>query len=134
MSTPHAASVRAEMRRAMRCPCDGAPVEPGVVSTPRAQPAVAGLDLVERVTGVRPLECPWRGFYDADVAAVQDAHGYRESGQLREFWGDDPPAWLVEAEGIYHRALERTRFDAADTRRKALEVEAAQRRAAGASQ
>jgi hypothetical protein len=122
MSTPHAASVRAEMRRAMRCPCDGARVEPGVALTPRAQPAVAGLDLIERVTGVRPAECPWRGFYDGDVAEAQCAHGYRESGQLREYWGDDPPAWLVEAEGIYHRALERTRSDAADTRRKAAEA------------
>ena len=61
---------------------------------------------VERVTGDLPDGCPWWGFWDPDVKLVLRAHRFWEPG-LREFWGDDPPWWLVEGVEHYHFRLER---------------------------
>jgi len=33
---------------------------------------------------------------------------------VREAWGDDPPAWLVQALDIFARALDTARADIAD--------------------
>lgn len=74
---------------------------------------------IEQITGSNPRGCPWRGVYDDDVKAVQRAHRWHESGQLREWWGDDPEWWLVEGLAIYHAALQSTLADANEQRRKA---------------
>lgn len=65
------------------------------------------------MTGARPTACAWWGFFDDDVAAVIRAHAWYEKNQGREWWGDDPEAWLVEAVGLYDRVLERCRADRA---------------------
>lgn len=61
-------------------------------------------DAVEVCTTVRAATCPWSGFFDPDVALVRAAHAFW--GKPDEFWGDEPEAWLVEATGFYHHALE----------------------------
>lgn len=63
--------------------------------------------MIERVTGFRPAECPWRAFEDPIVSEVLDAYRWFESGQLAIQLGNDPPAILVEAIGVYHGALNR---------------------------
>lgn len=65
----------------------------------------------EELTGDRPNACPWWGFHDPDVRAVLAAADFWESGQLREYWGDDPPYWLVLGVQHYRRILERVRLD-----------------------
>lgn len=59
--------------------------------------------------GQRPVTCPYWAFLDRTVREVLDAYGWFESGQVGLFAGDDPPNILVEAIGIYHRALNRIR-------------------------
>lgn len=78
-------------------------------------------ELVERVTGVRPDGCPWRGFYDASAVAVLRAFAWMDRGQAREWWGDDPPAWLVEATDRYRAALEAVRDDVLEQDRRERE-------------
>lgn len=75
-------------------------------------------ELVERVTGVRPEGCPWRAFYDDEAVAVLRAFAWFDKGQAREWWGDDPPAWLVEATDRYRAALEAVRSDVLEQDRR----------------
>lgn len=90
----------------------------------RALAVVSELDLIESSTGDRPEACPWWAFHVPDVQEVLKAHDWWESGQLREWWGDDPPYWLVLAVRYYHRQLEIVRaesyrLDAEERKRKA---------------
>jgi hypothetical protein len=88
------------------------------VDTPRTAPIRATTDLVERVTGGPASGCPWRAFYRDDVAAVIRAHDWDEEGQLREWWGDDPEWWLVEALNLYRKSLKAVRADVVAVRSK----------------
>jgi hypothetical protein len=64
---------------------------------------------VEAYTGDRPDTCPWHSFRDPLVIDVVNGYSYFESGQLREYWGDDPPYILSEAMRHYHTTMERVR-------------------------
>lgn len=96
--------------------------------SPRSAAVLGAHDECEAVTGHRPFGCAWWGFFDPDVADVIAAHAWYEEHQVRELWGDDPEAWLVEALGIYVRALERAR---ADRQRRTAAVRAATASAPG---
>lgn len=61
--------------------------------------------LIERVGGARPTTCPWRAFWDEDVATVINAYAWFESGQIATFLGDDPPNVLIEGVSWFHRAM-----------------------------
>lgn len=78
---------------------------------------VGELDACERVTGARPDACMWHSFHDPDVRAVLQAFDWFDKGQVREFWGHDPPWWMVEGVRHYHRALEAVRADMRAVRR-----------------
>jgi len=80
--------------------------------------AQSARELVEKVTGHPAAEssCPWLGYYAREVLAVIEAHIWWPN--VSEWWGEDPEWWLVEGVGIYHRALERTRYDVLETKRK----------------
>lgn len=82
------------------------------------------LDAIEASTGERPDACPWWAFHEPDVQAVLQAHDWFESGQLREWWGDDPPYWLVLAVRHYHRQLDLVRAES-------YRLEAEERKRAG---
>lgn len=79
---------------------------------------MGALALVERVTGVRPDGCPWRAYYDPESVQVIRAFAWLDRHQVREFWGDDPPAWMVEALDRYRAMLEAVRFDVLEQDRK----------------
>ena len=76
---------------------------------------------IEEVTGSKISECPWRAFFDPDVADVLRAYDFWESGQCGEYWGSDPEFWLVEAVRAYHTALERCRADVRKVERERRE-------------
>lgn len=54
------------------------------------------------------MTCPWRALEDPVVRDVVRAHAFFESGQLREFWGDDPPRYLVDGVRVHESALRLT--------------------------
>lgn len=88
---------------------------------PEAGPAGAARaarETVSKVTGhpADELGCPWASFYDREVLAVVEAHGFWPN--LSIWLGDDPEAWLVEGVNVYHRALEASRADASELLRK----------------
>ena len=90
--------------------------------TRRGRAVLAELDTCEAVTGSRPATCPWRGFAERDVQSVLAAHEFssgEDAGALREWWGDDPPYWLVIALGHYRRVLARARLDTMKAERDA---------------
>ena len=98
------------MRRAYRCPCAGE-------TFPKCGEKGAGrlegeLVPIEKLTGHRPPTCPWHALYDLEVSAVLDAHDFFERGQVGEWWGDDPPLWLVRAVRAYDHFLAVCREDA----------------------
>jgi len=76
------------------------------------------LNAVETTMGLRPPSCPWWAFHDPEVGEVLRAHDWDESGQLREWWGEDPPWRLVEGVGHYRRAQSVARADATRLRRQ----------------
>ena len=83
--------------------------------------AVAALSAVRTSTGVEPHVCPWRAFADPRVRVVMRDHAYYESGQVREAWGADPPAWRVLALDVFRRAIDSARADVLETERAARE-------------
>lgn len=60
----------------------------------------------------------WWAFHDPDVRAVLHAYDFFVEGQAAEWWGPDPPWWLVEGVRVYHRALEAVRADARELARQ----------------
>lgn len=71
--------------------------------------AEGGLAVVEKLTGTRAQTCPWWSFHDLLVIDTLEVYPFFESGQLDFVCGDDPPAVLVEAVGVYYTALARSR-------------------------
>jgi hypothetical protein len=65
-------------------------------------------EAIERITGHRPVSCPWRAYYDPLVREVMALSWSVESGNLGAALGDDPPAVLVDALGVYRSALAAT--------------------------
>ncbi len=110
--------MRAEIRRGLRCSCDGRSHRSVGRSLSRSGQALAGeLDAIASVTGQRPYECAGRAYYSPDVVAVLHAYDeWSSSGRLNTL-GRDPPHWIVLGVQTYHRAIERVR---ADTFKKTL--------------
>lgn len=69
------------------------------------------LEAIRSIVGAAPETCAWWSFYDPDVRAVLDAYDWDEGGQLSEWWGDDPPYWLVLGVAYYRRALAKVRVE-----------------------
>lgn len=65
----------------------------------------ADLLTIEKSAGARPETCPWRAFYDEDIAEILRAYSWFESGQVALYAGDDPPSVLVEALAYFHQCL-----------------------------
>lgn len=116
--------MRAEVRRAYRCPCDGLSHRQAGRTVSRRAAAVDGqLAAIEAATGDRPEHCPWWSFHDPDVAAVLRCYDAiagddRSDELLRQLWGEDPPWWLVLGLAHYRRVLGSVR---AESRRQERE-------------
>lgn len=127
--------MRAEIRRAYRCPCDGSSHRAaGRQLTRRAAAVVGELDAIEATTGDRPETCPWWSFHDPDVAAVLRAYDCisGEDGSdelLRQYWGADPPYWLVLGLAHYRRVLGHVRAESLRLWREDRKARARERRA-----
>lgn len=65
-------------------------------------------EAIERITGHRPVSCPWRAYYDPLVREVMSVSWAAEAGNLAAALGEDPPAVLVDALGVYRSALAAT--------------------------
>jgi hypothetical protein len=101
------ARARHELRRAYGCDCAGERFdERDRDESPRASTARAASEILRRLTGVEHHGCPWRAYYDPDAVAVLRAFAWLDRNQAREWWGDDPPAWLVEATDRFRAYLE----------------------------
>jgi hypothetical protein len=74
-----------------------------------AEKVEGSLSVVEKLTGTRAMTCPWWSFHDAIVIDTLEVYPFFESGQLEFVCGNDPPAVLVEAVGVYHTAFARAR-------------------------
>lgn len=77
---------------------------------------------IERVTGKRPMGCPWKAYEDPFVAAVLDAYPHWKERQLALVWGNDPPLALMRGLRAYESALNAIR--ASDIRDKNAKVAA----------
>lgn len=60
--------------------------------------------------GDEPPACPWWAFHDPDVCEVLNAHDFW--GDLSQWWGDDPPYWLVRGVGHFRKVLNLVEADA----------------------
>jgi hypothetical protein len=65
-------------------------------------------EAMERIVGHRPVSCPWRAYYDPLVREVMALSWAVEEGNLAAATGDDPPAILLDAVGMYRQALSAT--------------------------
>lgn len=88
--------------------------------------AAGAIAAVESVTGVRPVTCPWRAYFERDVVEVLHAHRLDEKHQFYAAYGGDPPAWLATAVDLYGALLERVRSVVRRQRREAAERARAQ--------
>ena len=64
---------------------------------------------IKSYSGESPDTCPWHAFSDKLVIDILNGYAFYESGQLSEYWGNDPPYIMVEAMREYHMALERVK-------------------------
>lgn len=117
-SHPDARAFRSEVRRTLRCPCDGISHRSTSKPTRRTRGVAAELDVIEHLTGERPRTCVWHSFFDPDVGAVLRSFDFFDSGQCREYWGDDPEWWLVEGIAYYRRVHQVALADAEKNRPK----------------
>jgi len=126
--TADAAAERAAIRQAWGCDCEGDATAPpesshyhGMIKRVK--------DEIEHITGYQPPTCPWRALEIPLVRDVINAHAFMESGQLREFWGDDPPRLLVDGVRLHDTAIRLTDQADREARRKRHEAaRAAQQR------
>lgn len=87
------------------------------------------LTTIERVTGHAPTTCPWRAFYDPLVREVLDI-SWADDGNLAAVIGMDPPYQLVQALGVYKRAVTMTRAEEERIQRDERKAKADAERAA----
>lgn len=112
-----AAKARQSIRRAYRCPCDGhSHRETGRPTGGLSLAVVSELDTIEASTKERPDTCPWWAFHDPDVHLVLRAYDCiaGDSGSdelLHQFWGDDPPYWMVLGLHHFKAQVERVRAE-----------------------
>ncbi len=59
---------------------------------------------VEELTGLRPVTCPWRVFYDPFVSHVVRLATLAQEGIAPVELGDDPPAIWLDALYVYLKA------------------------------
>lgn len=88
---------------------------------------------IERITGHKPSTCPWRAFYDPLVREVLEVFWSIEGGNLGGVIGEDPPGILVDAIGVFKRALDATQAEDDRLRREERETKRAAEAAARAS-
>ena len=65
-------------------------------------------EAMERITGHRPVSCPWRAYYDPLVREVMALSWAVDDGNLAAATGDDPPAILLDAVGMYRQSMSAT--------------------------
>lgn len=95
----------AVLRAAWACDCDGRSHRAG--GTVPAAPAAAvrkHAGTVEKVTGHRPLTCPWRAMYDPLVAHTMRLAGAAQRDYATAHLGADPPAVLLDALDVFFAA------------------------------
>lgn len=113
----------ARYRRVWGCDCDGESHRHRQdEGSPADAPLRAHLTSIERVTGHRPSTCPWRAFYHPLVREVLEVHWAVEQGNLAAVIGTDPPYLLVEALGIFRRALLATQAEERKLKRQETEA------------
>lgn len=91
------------LRDSYRCDCDGKKRTLRVLSPNDGAEQI--LDGIERVTGKRPMGCPWKAYEDPFVAAVLDAYPHWKERQLHLVWGAEPPLALLRGLRAYESAL-----------------------------
>lgn len=106
------------IRRCWQCDCDG--------KSDRTLPVVGGPSRsvqgmaahMEHVTGLRPVTCPWRVFWDPLVKEVLEIATLAEKGMGGSGLGNDPPGILLDGMHIYLRSLNATRHHDMERDRK----------------
>lgn len=66
------------------------------------------LDVIQKVTGFRPVSCPWRAYSDPLVMEVLSVLWADEHGNLAAAIGPNAPAILVDAIGAMKMAMSLT--------------------------
>lgn len=125
-------NARAQQAR-WQCPCAGFP-EPDLASPSKLDPECrVALSATERVTGLPTTECrTCPRWYAAQTFAIEtaDARVAAERGELRTFYGDDPPSVLLDAVKLLDRAIgERYEREHEERERKHAEQRAKDERA-----
>lgn len=64
--------------------------------------------MIEKIVGYEPPTCPWRAYYDPLVREVMEIWWAAEEGNLGAILGPDPVGVLVDALGVFKRAIEAT--------------------------
>mgnify|MGYP000520523539 CR=1 FL=1 len=109
------------------CNCDGidrdGPMDHGI----EGDALRSHLTAIDRVTGHRPPTCPWNAFNEPIVQEVLAVRWSVEEGNLGVTLGPDPVHKVVQAIGVYTRALkaakaeeEQAQRDDAKAKRDAL--------------
>lgn len=112
------------------CDCDGVKREPldrGI----EGDALRASLGMIERIAGHRPPTCPWRAFSDPITQDVLEV-AWAKGGSLASAVGADADHKLMQAMGVYRRAVAMTRAEDQRIERQKREAEAARRKAVGA--
>jgi hypothetical protein len=67
--------------------------------------------VIQQITGIAATTCPWRAYYDPLVRDVVAVWWSTDKGNLGAVLGDDPPAVLVDALGVFGRSLSATQAE-----------------------
>lgn len=107
------------LRRAWRCDCDGESHE-GREETGAESVLTRSMgDHVESITGVRPMSCPWRSFFDPVVKAVIGVAILADENLGLAVLDDETPALITDALPIYiHAKLATRSHDMEEDRKK----------------
>lgn len=92
----------------------------------------AHVHVMQVIVGYEPPTCPWRAYYDPLVREVMEIWWAEESGNMAAVLGQDPVGVLVDALGVFKRAIEATiaedrKIQEADVKRKLEERRTRQR-------
>jgi hypothetical protein len=90
------------------CDCDGVERQQLDIGGVEGKVIRDQLRVIKTIAGYRPATCPWRAFYEPIVQEVLAMRWAVEGGGLNSVLGPDPDYIVVEAHGVYHRALKST--------------------------
>lgn len=116
-----------------QCDCDGeSHLKKDSSGTPEAQQnRIALKHPIQVLLNIEVPTCPWRAFYDPLVKEVISVYWAKEGGNLGAVIGQDAPGILVDAIGVFVRALEMTKGEdrkiAEEERKRRNETEKALR-------